>query len=105
VRQLLDCHANVKAITNEGFTALHLAYSRYCEYKFPKLITPKPYLVAQLGLKQAGDVLGETLNVLKEFGADETAVDYVMGFTAKSYFTWMMETMAGDQAGQMQGIQ
>ena len=105
VRQLLDRHAYVKAVTNEGFTALHLAYSRYCEYKFPKLITAQPYLVAQLGLKRAGDVLGGTLNVLKEFGADETAVDYVMGFTAKSYFTWMMETMAGEQAGQMQGIQ
>jgi hypothetical protein len=105
LRLLLDHHANVKAVTNEGFTSLHLAYSRYCDYKFPKLVTLKPYLIAQLELKQTGVVLSGTLNLLKEFGADETAVDHVMGFTAKSYFTWMMETMAGEQAGQMQGIQ
>jgi hypothetical protein len=105
LRLLLDSHANVKAVTNEGFTALHLAYSRYCDYKFPKLATPKPYLIVQSELQQTGDVLSGTLNLLKEFGANETAVDYVMGFTAKSYFTWMMETMAGEQAGQMQGIQ
>jgi hypothetical protein len=101
VRQLLERHANVKAVTNEGFTALHLAYSRFCDRKFRKLTDSRPYLIAKVEEKQAGEVLGGTLNVLKEYGADEMAVDYVMGFTAKSYFAWMMETMAGNQEGQM----
>jgi hypothetical protein len=37
-------------------------------------------------------ILGETLRILKEYGADEEAVEYSMGFNPKSYFSWLLET-------------
>ena len=54
------------------------------------------YLEAQLEQKKAGEVLTGTIAVLKEFGIDEEAIDFVMGFNAKSYFSWLMETMTED---------
>jgi hypothetical protein len=90
---LLERGANIKAITPEGFTALHLAYSRYCQRTVQKLCGKMPNLEAQMEERKAREVLSGMLKVLKEYGADENAEEYIMGFTAKSYFSWLLETM------------
>ena len=95
-RSLLSRGADITATTDEGFTALHLAYARYCSRTFLRLSSLMSYLEAQLEQKKAGEVLTGTIAVLKEFGIDEEAIDFVMGFNAKSYFSWLMETMTED---------
>jgi ankyrin repeat protein len=92
VRLLLENHTNVTAVTEEGYTALHLAYSRYCERTFQKLRVIMPDLVAQIEERKAREILSGTLEILKEYGADEEAIEYVMGFNPKSYFSWLLET-------------
>jgi hypothetical protein len=52
-----------------------------------------PNLEAQMEERKAREVLSGMLKVLKEYGADENAEEYIMGFTAKSYFSWLLETM------------
>jgi len=90
---LLGRGANIKAVTPEGFTVLHLAYSRYCQRTVQKLCGKMPNLAAQMEERKAREVLSGMLKVLKEYGADENAEEYIMGFTAKSYFSWLLETM------------
>ena len=83
----------MKIQTDEGFRALHLVCARYCGWTFIKLRKTMSHLEAQLEQKKAGEVLSNTISALKEFGIDEEAIDYVTGFNAKSYFSWLLETM------------
>lgn len=93
VKLLLEQGAHINAASYEGFTVLHLAYWRYCQRTVQKLRGTMPDLVAQMEERKAREVLGETLKVLTEYGADDTAEEYTMGFTPKSYFSWLLETM------------
>ena len=52
-----------------------------------------PGLESQMGERKARDILVEMLKVLREYGADETAEEYFMGFTPKSYFSWLLGSM------------
>lgn len=92
IRLLLEHHANIKAITDEGYTVLHLAYSRYCSRTFQKLSVTMPYLVARKEEMEAQEMLGAMLKVLREYGADEEAAEFVMGYNPKSYFAWLLES-------------
>lgn len=94
VQLLLEHHANVTTATNEGYTALHLAYSRYCKRTFRSLRGTMPDLVAKMEERKAREILSGTLNILKAYSADEDAVEHMMGFNPKSYFAWLLETMA-----------
>ena len=93
IRSLVNGGVNVKIQTDEGFTALHLVYARYCGWRFIKLRKTMSYLEAQLEQKKAGEVLSNTISALKEFGIDEEAIDYVTVFNTKRYFSWLRETM------------
>ena len=92
-RSLLERGANVHAVTYEGFTALHLAYWRYCQRTVQKLRGTVADLVAQMEERIARGVLGETLKLLKENRADESAEEYTLGLAPRSYFSWLLETM------------
>lgn len=89
---LLEHRADVNAVTDDGHTALHLAYARYCEHSVARLDGNKTILAAQVEEKRASETLARTLKVLSGYGADENFEDYIMGFNPKTYFAWLLET-------------
>ena len=93
---LLEHHADMSAVTNEGHTVLHLAYIRYCQNTILRLRASMTQIVAQIREREAWKVLTETVKVLGDYGADENAVEYIMGFNPKSYFAWLLETLEGE---------
>lgn len=89
----------MKIQTDEGFTALHLAYARYCDRTCMKSSISMSYLEAQLKERKTGEV-SNTISVLNELEIDEEAIDHVTGFNTKPYFSWLRETMT--EEGQLE---
>jgi hypothetical protein len=93
VNLILKNEADVNAATDEGYTALHLAYARYCQAVSDKFDSSKPFLEVKASQKKESELLKQMVKVLLDFGADESAVEYTMGFNPKGYFEWLLENM------------